>query len=79
MSLITMITTGENVVLLFLSSEAAAHIIFFYSVLIFSMEFFSFVHGRLPYENLKPDPVLRSLLLSLPIRKVVSVTSRLKL
>lgn len=32
----------------------------------------SFVHGRLPYENLKPDPVLRSLLLSLPIRKFVS-------
>ncbi|GMH16186.1 hypothetical protein Nepgr_018027 [Nepenthes gracilis] len=31
----------------------------------------SFVHGRLPYENLKPDPVLRSLLLSLPIRKVI--------
>ncbi|KAI7726022.1 hypothetical protein M8C21_033452 [Ambrosia artemisiifolia] len=33
----------------------------------------SFVHGRLPYENLKPDPVLRSLLHSLPIRKVGSV------
>lgn len=32
----------------------------------------SFVHGRLPYENLKPDPVLRSLLLNLPFRKVVS-------
>ncbi|XP_042464559.1 uncharacterized protein C24B11.05-like [Zingiber officinale] len=31
----------------------------------------SFVHGRLPYENLKPDPVLRQLLLSLPIRKLV--------
>ncbi|MCD9641934.1 hypothetical protein HAX54_028420 [Datura stramonium] len=30
-----------------------------------------FVHGRLPYENLKPDPVLRSLLLSVPIRKVI--------
>ena len=35
-------------------------------------DYHSFVHGRLPYENLKPDPVLRSLLLSLPIRKVVS-------
>ncbi|PIA54719.1 hypothetical protein AQUCO_00900949v1 [Aquilegia coerulea] len=33
--------------------------------------FYSFVHGRLPYENLKPDPVLRSLLLSLPIQKVI--------
>lgn len=32
----------------------------------------SFVHGRLPYENLKSDPVLRSRLLSLPYRKVVS-------
>ncbi|KAL8154071.1 hypothetical protein V2J09_011831 [Rumex salicifolius] len=34
-------------------------------------DYHSFVHGRLPYELLKPDPVLRSLLLSLPIRKVV--------
>ncbi|CAA0842851.1 Haloacid dehalogenase-like hydrolase (HAD) superfamily protein [Striga hermonthica] len=34
-------------------------------------EYHSFVHGRLPYENLKPDPVLRSLLLSLPVRKVI--------
>ncbi|KAJ7950294.1 Haloacid dehalogenase-like hydrolase [Quillaja saponaria] len=34
-------------------------------------EYHSFVHGRLPYENLKPDPVLRSLLLSLPYRKVI--------
>lgn len=33
---------------------------------------YSFVHGRLPYENLKPDPVLRKRLLSLPYRKVVS-------
>ncbi|PSR95096.1 Suppressor of disruption of TFIIS like [Actinidia chinensis var. chinensis] len=31
----------------------------------------SFVHGRLPYEILKPDPVLKSLLQSLPIRKVI--------
>ncbi|XP_042475364.1 uncharacterized protein C24B11.05 [Macadamia integrifolia] len=31
----------------------------------------SFVHGRLPYERLKPDPVLRNLLLSLPLRKVI--------
>ncbi|KAK9123953.1 hypothetical protein Sjap_013555 [Stephania japonica] len=34
-------------------------------------EYHSFVHGRLPYENLKPDPVLRNLLQSLPIRKVI--------
>ncbi|OMO62036.1 hypothetical protein CCACVL1_23066 [Corchorus capsularis] len=34
-------------------------------------EYHSFVHGRLPYDNLKPDPVLRTLLLSLPIRKVI--------
>ncbi|XP_076884548.1 uncharacterized protein C24B11.05-like isoform X2 [Bidens hawaiensis] len=31
----------------------------------------SFVHGRLPYQYLKPDPVLRTLLHSLPIRKVI--------
>ncbi|CAH9050449.1 unnamed protein product [Cuscuta epithymum] len=34
-------------------------------------EYHSFVHGRLPYENLKPDPVLRSLLFTLPYRKVI--------
>ncbi|KAI7726021.1 hypothetical protein M8C21_033451, partial [Ambrosia artemisiifolia] len=34
-------------------------------------DYHSFVHGRLPYEYLKPDPVLRSLLHSLPIRKVI--------
>ncbi|XP_047330694.1 suppressor of disruption of TFIIS-like [Impatiens glandulifera] len=34
-------------------------------------EYHSFVHGRLPYENLKPDPVLRNLLINLPIRKVI--------
>ncbi|XP_074565169.1 uncharacterized protein C24B11.05-like [Curcuma longa] len=34
-------------------------------------DYHSFVHGRLPYESLKPDPVLRQLLLSLPIRKVI--------
>uniref|UniRef100_A0A6N2L8W0 Uncharacterized protein n=2 Tax=Salix viminalis TaxID=40686 RepID=A0A6N2L8W0_SALVM len=27
-------------------------------------EFHAFVHGRLPYETLEPDPVLRNLLLS---------------
>ncbi|KAH9661500.1 Catalytic/ hydrolase [Citrus sinensis] len=34
-------------------------------------DFHSYVHGRLPYMMLKPDPVLRNLLLSLPIRKVI--------
>jgi len=34
-------------------------------------EYHSFVHGRLPYENLKPDPVLRGILMSLPYRKVI--------
>ncbi|XP_010558332.1 PREDICTED: uncharacterized protein LOC104827021 [Tarenaya hassleriana] len=34
-------------------------------------DYHSFVHGRLPYENIKPDPVLRSLLLGLPLRKLI--------
>ncbi|KAF5197868.1 Flap endonuclease [Thalictrum thalictroides] len=34
-------------------------------------EFHAFVHGRLPYERLKPDPVLRNLLLSMPQRKII--------
>ncbi|XP_022755800.1 uncharacterized protein C24B11.05-like [Durio zibethinus] len=34
-------------------------------------DFHGFVHGRLPYKMLKPDPVLRNLLLSLPVRKVI--------
>ncbi|KAF0933640.1 hypothetical protein E2562_018873 [Oryza meyeriana var. granulata] len=34
-------------------------------------DFHSYVHGRLAYEKIKPDPVLRNILLSLPIRKVV--------
>lgn len=34
-------------------------------------DFHGFVHGRLPYTMLKPDPVLRNLLLSAPIRKVI--------
>ncbi|KAK9668721.1 hypothetical protein RND81_13G081300 [Saponaria officinalis] len=34
-------------------------------------EYHSFVHGRLPYDNLKPDPILRNILLSIPIRKVI--------
>ncbi|XP_009375913.2 uncharacterized protein LOC103964681 [Pyrus x bretschneideri] len=38
-------------------------------------DFHSFVHGRLPYELFTPDPVLRGLLLSLPIRKVIFTNS----
>uniref|UniRef100_A0A2P2K3Q9 Uncharacterized protein MANES_01G236100 n=1 Tax=Rhizophora mucronata TaxID=61149 RepID=A0A2P2K3Q9_RHIMU len=38
-------------------------------------EFQAFVHGRLPYDNLKPDPVLRSLLLSMPQRKLIFTNS----
>ncbi|XP_028957021.1 phosphate metabolism protein 8-like [Malus domestica] len=34
-------------------------------------KYHSFVHGRLPYDNIKPDPVLRSLLLNLPYRKII--------
>ncbi|KAK1354433.1 Suppressor of disruption of TFIIS [Heracleum sosnowskyi] len=34
-------------------------------------EFHAYVHGRLPYDNLKPDPVLRNLLLSMPQRKII--------
>uniref|UniRef100_A0A5B7BVU5 Pyridoxal phosphatase n=1 Tax=Davidia involucrata TaxID=16924 RepID=A0A5B7BVU5_DAVIN len=35
-------------------------------------EFHAYVHGKLPYEEaLKPDPVLRSLLLSMPQRKII--------
>ncbi|KAL2898949.1 Uncharacterized protein RDABS01_024031 [Bienertia sinuspersici] len=33
------------------------------------------VHGKLPYDLLKPDSVLRSLLLSLPIRKMILTNS----
>ncbi|KAL4571082.1 hypothetical protein LXL04_017832 [Taraxacum kok-saghyz] len=34
-------------------------------------EYHSIVHGKLPYENLKPDPILRTLIHSLPYRKVI--------
>ncbi|KAH7440196.1 hypothetical protein KP509_04G095900 [Ceratopteris richardii] len=34
-------------------------------------EYHEFVHGRLPYHVLREDPALRSLLLSLPHRKIV--------
>ncbi|PNY01474.1 ripening-related hydrolase-like protein [Trifolium pratense] len=38
-------------------------------------DFHGFVHGRLPYNLLKPDPVLRGILLSLPFRKIVFTNS----
>ncbi|KAK6119968.1 hypothetical protein DH2020_046295 [Rehmannia glutinosa] len=34
-------------------------------------EFHAYVHGRLPYELLKTDPVLRNLLLSMPQQKII--------
>ncbi|XP_073037916.1 uncharacterized protein C24B11.05-like [Primulina eburnea] len=34
-------------------------------------EFHAYVHGRLPYHLLKPDPLLRNLLLSMPQRKII--------
>ncbi|KAL3631361.1 hypothetical protein CASFOL_024345 [Castilleja foliolosa] len=34
-------------------------------------EYQAYVHGRLPYELLKPDPVLRNLLLSMPQQKII--------
>ncbi|KAG2697886.1 hypothetical protein I3760_07G126000 [Carya illinoinensis] len=34
-------------------------------------EFHAYVHGRLPYDVLKPDPTLRNLLLSMPQRKLI--------
>ncbi|KAL5198902.1 hypothetical protein ABZP36_002414 [Zizania latifolia] len=38
-------------------------------------DFHACVHGALPYEKLKPDPVLRQLLLSLPQRKIIFTNS----
>ncbi|KAL4587373.1 hypothetical protein LXL04_000242 [Taraxacum kok-saghyz] len=34
-------------------------------------EFHALVHGTLPYNALKPDPVLRNILLSMPQRKII--------
>ncbi|KAL5538175.1 hypothetical protein UlMin_042799 [Ulmus minor] len=34
-------------------------------------KFHAYVHGRLPYHMLMPDPVLRNLLLSMPQRKII--------
>ncbi|KAJ3683912.1 hypothetical protein LUZ60_014139 [Juncus effusus] len=38
-------------------------------------EFHAYVHGRLPYGNLKPDPVLKQILLSTPQRKLIFTNS----
>ncbi|KAF8668859.1 hypothetical protein HU200_052062 [Digitaria exilis] len=38
-------------------------------------DFHACVHGTLPYEKLKPDTVLRQLLLSLPQRKIIFTNS----
>ncbi|KAG4380903.1 hypothetical protein GLYMA_15G036600v4 [Glycine max] len=38
-------------------------------------DFHAFIHGRLPYDMLKPDPVLRGILLSLPVPKIVFTNS----
>ncbi|CAI0470136.1 unnamed protein product [Linum tenue] len=38
-------------------------------------EFHACVHGTLPYHKLKPDPVLRNLLLSMPQRKIIFTNS----
>ncbi|XBH56872.1 hypothetical protein VPH35_078596 [Triticum aestivum] len=34
-------------------------------------EYHSFVHGRLPYDNIKPDPVLKQILKNMRMRKLV--------
>ncbi|KAJ6808666.1 uncharacterized protein M6B38_165005 [Iris pallida] len=34
-------------------------------------EYHAYAHGRLPYDTLKPDPVLKNLLLSMPQRKII--------
>lgn len=36
---------------------------------------YSFVHGRLPYENLKPDPAVKNMLNSMPQTKFVFTNS----
>ncbi|KAK9699110.1 hypothetical protein RND81_08G153300 [Saponaria officinalis] len=38
-------------------------------------EFHEYVHGSLPYGALKPDPLLRNLLLSTPQRKIIFTNS----
>ncbi|KAK9725485.1 hypothetical protein RND81_05G147100 [Saponaria officinalis] len=38
-------------------------------------DYFSFVHGRLPYERIKPNPQLRNILLSITQRKIIFTNS----
>jgi hypothetical protein len=38
-------------------------------------EYHSFVHGRLPYDNIKPDPKLKHILKNMRIRKLVRFRS----
>ncbi|XAR57205.1 Pyridoxal phosphatase [Bertholletia excelsa] len=38
-------------------------------------DYHSFVHGRLPYDSIKPDPQLRSLLRSIKQRKIIFTNS----
>lgn len=60
------------VLLLFLCYSILYIVLLWHLTLLMSC---SFVHGRLPYNLLKPDPLLRGLLLSVPVRKVVSFFS----
>jgi hypothetical protein len=39
----------------------------------------SFVHGRLPYDNIKPDPVLKHILKNMRIRKLVRSLPEIKM
>jgi len=38
-------------------------------------DYHRYINERLPYENLKPDPVLKNLLLSMPQRKIIFTNS----
>lgn len=38
-------------------------------------EYHRFVHGKLPYEVIKPDPAIRSILMSMPQRKLIFTNS----
>lgn len=41
------------------------------NIFLFLFASHSFVHGRLPYDNIKPDPVLKQILKNMRIRKLV--------
>jgi pyrimidine and pyridine-specific 5'-nucleotidase len=78
----TLISAPLNITNLFVKSFCFLVTIFCFSIPIIMYQvlgydfdyddFHACVHGTLPYEKLKPDPVLRQLLLSLPQRKIVS-------